>query len=463
MKTKIVRSRWLLTEGRRLDARPYLSGAREIRELLERLRVRKDPLHTLTTGHDGGIYNGPHFERVYVDDPAHGVPFVGSSSMLEADLSHLPLLSRKYAHSAKLSYLRLVEGMTLISCSGTIGRMVYCRSEMENMWSSQHIMKVVPDWAKVPPGYLYAFLSSKFGVPLVIGGTYGSIIQSIEPEHIKNLPVPRLGKRLEEAVHKLVDCASKHRQQAAKLRSNTIAQIESALEWSRQPLEYRPTQPCASEVMRRMDAFHHSRSVVSARACLSRQPSSQRVGDITEDVFEPNRGARLKVEDLRYGVPFLSSSEVFRLDPQGDYLISRRTPHFDSLLLQAEDLLLPRSGQLGGVIGRAVLPLPTNYGDAATEHLVRVRCRTHKDALYLWAVFASEPGYYATIGTAFGSSIPSLDCDLISDLRVPWIQGSLRTSIVASVEAMVGHYVEGLNAERDAVARVERAIEAGGA
>ena len=35
------------------------------------------------------------------DDPAYGVPFVGSSSMLMADLSHLPMLRREDAESAK--------------------------------------------------------------------------------------------------------------------------------------------------------------------------------------------------------------------------------------------------------------------------------------------------------------------------------------------------------------------------
>src|SRR5690606_27718476 len=115
--------------------------------------------------------------------------------------------------------------------------------------------------------------------------------------------------------------------------------------------------------------------------------------------------------------PFLSSSEVFSLDPTGEYLISkRRTNALDRLIVGANDLLLPRSGQLGGIIGRAVLPLPTNYGHAASEHLVRVRCKSPEDAYYLWAVFASDPGYYATIGTAYGSSIPSLDCSLINEL-----------------------------------------------
>ena len=62
--------------------------------------------------------------------------------------------------------------MTLVSRSGTIGRMVYSRPEMVGMWATEHAVKIVPDPARVRPGYLYAFLNSRFGLPLLTGGTY---------------------------------------------------------------------------------------------------------------------------------------------------------------------------------------------------------------------------------------------------------------------------------------------------
>ena len=204
MKTKLVPSAWLEKEGRRLDCGPYLSGSIEAKLLLDQLPVLKQMLRSLTTGHDGGIYNGPHFERTYVSSREYGVPFLSSSAMLLADLSRVELLRTRDALSPKLSFLRLRPGMTLISCSGTIGRMVYTRPDMDGFWSSQHIMKIVPDESKILPGYLYAFLASRYGVPMVIGGTYGSVIQSIEPQHICDLPIPRLGSNHEEAAHKLV-------------------------------------------------------------------------------------------------------------------------------------------------------------------------------------------------------------------------------------------------------------------
>jgi type I restriction enzyme S subunit len=208
---------WLLEEGTRLDAPPFLSDAVEARFLLKRLAVRKDRLSSLTSGHDGGIFKGPMFSRTFVEDLEHGVPFLGSSAMLQADLSNLPLLSRKAALSHRLRFLRLEEGTTLVSCSGTIGRTVYVRPDMAGMWSSQHIMKVVPNTDLISPGYLYAFLSSRFGYAQLTAGTYGAIIQHIEARPIAKLQVPRLPDSAEEGIDRLVAEAADARTKASVL------------------------------------------------------------------------------------------------------------------------------------------------------------------------------------------------------------------------------------------------------
>lgn len=452
MKTKAVPSGWLERDGRRLDCGPYMSGALEAKVLLDRLKVRKDALQAVTSNGIAGIFNGPRFARSYVDDRALGVPFLGSTDILDADLTSLPLLSRKQV--AANPRLVVHADWTLITCSGTIGRTAYARSDMEGMAGSQHFMRVVPDPEKISPGYLYAYLSSKFGVPLVVGGTYGAIIQHIEPEHIANLPVPRVGKLIETEVHELISEAAKLRDEAATSKQKALARVHELLMWRTAPAT-NITQAAASALQRRLDAFHHTPRVVEARESLARL-GAERLRNKVDSVFEPNRGPRLKVEDRAFGVPFLSSSEVFRLDPVGEYSIStRRTPHLDRLLVSERDLLLPRSGQLGGIIGRAVLPLPTYYGHAASEHLVRVRCTSKEDAFFLWSVFASEPGYLATIGTAFGY----LDCELLADLQVPWFDDEERSQLSELVGSAVHANTRAIHAERNAVRIVEYAIE----
>ena len=459
MKIKSVPNRWIYEDGLRLDCGPYMSGAMEARKILEDLSVPKQELRELTAGHDGGIYNGPQFRRTYVDSKDYGVPFLGSSSVLAADLSNLPLLSNKDAHSAKLSHLKLSEGTTLITCSGTIGRMAYARSEMEGMWTSQHVLKVVPDRSKILPGYLYAYLSSKFGVPLVTSGTYGAIIQHIEPHHIAQLPVPRLASTTEKEIHILVNEAAVLRAEASKKKAEVIIRTESRLNWNQLGLHSLSNTVSSSKLNRRFDGFYHSLSIDLARTSLSSTPKTTFLGKITREIFEPNRGARVKADSALHGVPFLSSSEVFRLDPTGEYFISKKMPHYERFLIEESDLLLPRSGQIGGIIGHAVLPLPTNYGHAASDHLVRIRCHTCEQAYYLWAIFATQPGYYAAIGTAFGTSIPSLDCELLSQLEIPLFEEDFRQDIVMAVTQMVSNLTEAIRKERAATKILENSIE----
>ena len=200
---KAVPSTWLEDNGCRLDCGPYMSGAVEIREILKNHET--DALPDLTAGHDGGIYNGPQFERNYVDDARYGVPFLTTTFMMQADLSRLPLLSKTDAQSRKLNYLRVDEGMTLITCSGTVGRTIYARQDMNGVWSNQDILKIVANPRRILPGYLNAYLCTKFGVPFVVSGKYGSIISHLEPKHFSDLLVPRLKEAIERKAHGLVE------------------------------------------------------------------------------------------------------------------------------------------------------------------------------------------------------------------------------------------------------------------
>ena len=465
MKQKVIPSSWLEQQGRRLDCGPYLSGAIEARVLVQRLPVRRAELREIAQGHNGGIYNGPQFVRNYVSDPTYGVPFLSSSSMLHADYRNVDLLRKSDAVSPRLAFLRLEEGMTLISCSGTIGRMAYAGREMAGMWSSQHILKVVPDPQVVFPGYLYAFLSSRFGVPLVTGSTYGAIVQHIEPKHLVDLPVPLAPHAIQEEAHRLVDEVAALRTEASAELRAVIREIEEAAGLPPLDVSYRAARPDtslvkASALEGRMDGFFHSNYHQSALEPLLRLPTSRRttVGELATRVFCPPMFKRIRVADPRYGAPFFGTSALMRADPDPSYLLSGRTAGFDDLFVDETTVLVPSYGQLDGIIGHVALPHGDVVGATVTHLATRVFCRNAACAGYLFATLSSEYGRRQLKARAFGGSIPHLDEARVAGVVLPRLDDRQMKELGLRAFAVRTARHDAVTKEREARSLVERWI-----
>ena len=467
MKEKLVPSAWIEREGRRLDCGPYLSGALEARIRLEGLPGSCVELCSLTTGHDGGIYNGPQFVRRYVADPDHGVPFLTGSSMLHADFTHADLLKKTDAASARLAYLRLDEGMTLMSCSGTIGRMSYARPDMGGMWSSQDMLKIVPDPARIRPGYLYAYLSGRFGRPLLTGGTYGAIVQHVEPRHVARAPVPLAPDAVQEEAHRLVTEAAEMRSAASAELRAVVREIEKRA--GLPPLDRRSGPPSpdtarvrASALGGRLDGLFHGNWHRAAQEPLLALPAARRttVGELAERVFWPPMFKRVRVEDSRFGLPFFGTSALMRADPDASYLLARRTRGFENLIVDETTVLVPASGQLNGIIGHAVLPYGDVVGGTVTHDAMRLFNRSEAEAGYLFACLSSEYGRRQLKARAFGSSIPHLDESAVAGVVLPKLDDARMQRLGRRAFAVRTARHDAIGKEREARALVEGWIEA---
>jgi type I restriction enzyme, S subunit len=463
---RIVPSAWLEKEGRRLDCGPYLSGAIEAKTHLENLAVPKQPLHELTAGHDGGIYNGPQFVRNYVSDPEYGAPFLTGSSMLLMDLSRVELLSKRDANSPKLSYLRIAPGMILVSCSGTIGRMVYARPDMSGYWSCQDILKIVANNTKILPGYLYAFLACRYGLPLVVGGTYGAIIQHIEPSHVWDLPVPRFDKKNEVAIHSLIEEAATMRSKANLLVCEARKSLTRSLvlpdpkpRWGYETPSV--TFQRAQNVLKRLDAYYYSEWNQDAREAFDSLPKDQiaPLGEVAIDVFIPNIFKRIFISDADHGFPYLTGREVFEQTPRSRSILSKRVPEIDRLVLHEGMILIQDSGQLGGLIGQPVMVGRQLESYACTNNMVRVVPRSTIDQGYLYILLSTDYGSRLLTREATGSSIPHLEEGRIRRLLIPWPSEDVRERLGKPAFDALNLRDEALGREQEAQSRVERLVE----
>jgi len=456
---RAVPSSWLENNGRRLDCGPYMSGAIEAKELLK--KIKTENLSALTSGYNGGIYNGPQFVRNYVDDPAYGVPFLTTSTMLQADMTNLPMISAKDAHSAKLSYLKVEEGMTLITCSGSIGRMAYARKDMADCWSNQDIMKVVADPNKISPGYLYAYLSSRFGVPIVISGTYGAIIQHIEPHHIADLPVPRLGE-VENQAHELIQQAADLRTEASRIIAEQVEALE--LEIAGGPVVWEHTKPQSfsieTRIMRgfinRLDAFHYIGFVGEALE-KARVPLVE-ISDHADALYPPFM-KRIRVEE--HGVEFLGGAEMLTLDQRSESHIASSTKNLKQFIVKEGYVLFQCDGQRYGIFGRPILANRNVIGKAVTQHMMRIIPHDNRDSGYIFTYLATGFGRRLLMRFSAGTSIPSLNEDGARNILIYWPNEQRRWSISQAAEQAWENRASATELEDQARSLVERTIEEG--
>ncbi len=464
MKEKLVPSALLEKEGRRLDCGPYLSGAIEAKLLLQGLSVEKVQLSQVTLD----LVNAGRIKRLWVTDVEKGVPFLSSTDILDADLRFLSLISKHAVRDNPKLTIRT--GWTLVTRAGTIGRMAFARPEMNEMACSEDVLRVIPNPKKVRPGYLYAFLCSRFGLPLVIGGTYGAIIQHIEPQHIADLPVPIAPDRIQEAAHKLVEEAADLRTKASAELRAVIRDIERTADLPPVDSRYDGGSPDISIVKAqtlgsRMDGLFHSGFHRSVLAPLLRLPANRRatVGDFATRVFEPLRFKRINVDDPNHGVPFFGTSDIMRSEPVAGQYIVKRTPGLDDLVVSPSTILIPRSGQLVGIIGHAVLPHGDIVGGAVSEDAIRVVAPDDATAGYLFACISSEYGRRQLKARAFGSSIPHLDVRMIRSTVVPRLSDDSIKSLGLRAFQVAVARSNAVRNEREARAVVERWIERKGA
>lgn len=465
MKFKSIPSAWMRRDGRRFDCGPYMSGALEAKIRLEQLACRKDSLASLCVGGADGIFHAGRESRNWVDDPDAGVPFLSSSSILASDLSGLPLISKRQVASNPRFTLR--RGWTLITRSGTIGRMVYARPDMDGLACSEHVMRVVPDAEKVAPGFVYAFLSSKFGVPLVTSGTYGSIIQSIEPQHIADLPVPRLGESLERQVASLMDDAAQAAVDGICLHLKATARAFRACglepytgqRWHEARLL---TFVSSFSSLRSLRALNNDPRMVLFFDEVVRTNSFSEMGDLlSRRPFRPNRFKRIDAAP-EFGVPLVGQREMFRLHWEGRTIAWSGIPDRNEVCAPTGTIAVACIGTLGEneVYGQALRVRPDQRQFALSDNVLQLR--PNPDLIppgYLFALLRSETYFRVFRCLSVGGKQQVLHPDLLSRVPVPLAAKQEMREVDALVVRGDDLLDTSVRKENEARALVERAIE----
>ena len=160
------------------------------------------------------------FSRVYVEE-GYGRVLIGGKQLGELDPSGKKYLSNT-KHDKILSKLEVRENTTLITRSGTIGKIAFVPKHWEHWIPSDHIIRAVPANKDIA-GYLYIFLASDYGRTLITRYTYGSVVDEIDDDHVRQIPIPLLrNKDVQQQINALALESNAKRYEAYKLEQEAL-------------------------------------------------------------------------------------------------------------------------------------------------------------------------------------------------------------------------------------------------
>ena len=160
------------------------------------------------------------FKRVYVDE-GYGRVLIGGKQLSELDPSSKKYLSTT-KHDKMLKKLEVHEGTTLITRSGTIGKIAIVPKHWEHYIPSDHIIRVIPANKDIA-GYLNIFLASDYGKVLITRFTYGSVVDEIDDNHVRQITIPLLKNHtVQKKINDLALEANEKRYQAYLLEQEAL-------------------------------------------------------------------------------------------------------------------------------------------------------------------------------------------------------------------------------------------------
>ena len=165
------------------------------------------------------------FKRVYVEED-NGVVFFGGKQIYELDPSNKKYLSLVHHGDRIRNQLALYENMTMITSSGTIGKVTIAPKHWEGWTANQHIIRVVPTNDEIA-GYLYAWLSTDYAYHLITRYTYGAVVDEIDDKQVADIAIPLLhNETTQQAINDKVLDANKKRAEAYELEQEALTMLD---------------------------------------------------------------------------------------------------------------------------------------------------------------------------------------------------------------------------------------------
>lgn len=451
----------------RLDASAYDLEAMEALS-----RVYHSPYGWVYLWGENGLveeaYYPGRYKRIYTSEDK-GEPFYLPSQLEEIYPKPSKWISAKTA--SLLEKDRIKENNLLISRSGTIGKCaISSRSSIGKIFSDDVIR--ITFCSTYDLGYVYAYLNTEEGLKLLQSNNYGAVIDHIEPEHLKNLPIPNAPEEIKRSIHDAVIASYDLRDQSNDLIDEAQRLLYEALglpeKMDLKPKYYAPQAGfrcftmSSNELNNRFDVSYHLPEIKEILSLISKQAAEvTTLGDprISKEIILPGRFKRIYVEKEQ-GVPFFGGKQLLQLDPSGDKYLSLNN-HGDridkELSIEENMCLVSCSGTIGKV---QIAPRHWN-GWAINQHVMRVIPASDEIAGYIYSWLTSPYCFPLIVRNNYGAVIDEIDDKQLSEVAIPLlkdkaVQSRINDIVLRANELRYQAYLK----EQEALQQMEAVLKA---
>ena len=306
---------------------------------------------------------------------------------------------------------------------------------------------------KVLSGYIYAFLSSKYGHAQLNKNASGSVVRYIESPGIKKTLIPALPQYVQETVNKLVLDSVQLRENATTALSRVHEIFTKEISIKVKPKSHSVSiKEIFNQSEKRFEGTIYADEAQAILEAIFELFKYKTVGELALNIF--NEGI-FKREYVEKGHPFMMGSDIMKAIPTASKFISyKQALKKQELFVKEGWILMTCSGSVGDVVYVDKQLTPFIY----THDLIRIVPRDDDEQLYLFGFLSSPIGKKLVNHYKYGSVIQHLEAFHVSGIPVP-ILYDYKQEIISNVRTYVEANYEAKMLELQAISMVEAEIE----
>ncbi len=345
MKTLAFNSNIILNHNLRIDGRHYLNKHAINSLCLEQNKEKCKQLSELAY-----LFNPPRFKHQSCKCTPKAVKFFQSSDVQNSSENSTTYI---FGGQAKALNLLVYTGDILVTGYGTIGNVRLVSRFQDGVSYADNVCRIRVN-ENIKRGYIYAFMSSKYGVSQLNKNASGSVVRYIEAPGIGKTLIPQFPDAFQEEVDNLIQESARLRDEATealdKAKNYLNITLKSAI--NDNMLKFKSSKVNSKEIwcslQHRLDPPALINDGVIEMKRLQRNFDYIKLGEANVKVYRPGIFKRCYVKS---GYPYIKGSDIFDVNPfmRCTYLSRSKTPFVEEMLLHEGQILITCAGTVGAI------------------------------------------------------------------------------------------------------------------